>query len=102
MLWTKPTLVLVLRIGKDLDDATLGGLLGGLLGWPSWVAFEAFTTLLEMCDDGDDEDFDCNVREGKTMRASSFLRTCFNNAIWEQHIYKVASHLLVASFNARY
>ena len=30
MLGTKPTLVLVLRIGKDLGDATLGGLLGGL------------------------------------------------------------------------
>ena len=31
MLRTKPTLVLVLRtVGKDLGDATLGGLLGGL------------------------------------------------------------------------
>ena len=30
VLGTKPTLVLVLRIGKDLGDATLGGLLGGL------------------------------------------------------------------------
>ena len=32
------------------------------------------------------------------MRASSFLRTCFNNAIWEQHIYKVACHALHIQF----
>ena len=88
MLGTKPPLVLVLRIREDLGDASLGGLLGGLLGWPlrrlrpHWRCATTATT----------RDFDCNVREGKTMRASSFLRTCFNNAIWEQPLFEVACH----------
>ena len=32
------------------------------------------------------------------MSASSFLRTCFNNAIWELHLYKVVCHELDIQF----
>ena len=58
VLGTKPPLVLVLRIREDLGDASLGGLLGGLLGWPlrrlrpHWRCATTATTrtLIAMCE----------------------------------------------------
>ena len=56
---TKPALVLVLRIVKDLGDATLGGLLGGLCGVYDLTGEDVRRRRRDDHDQGDD-DFDCD------------------------------------------